>query len=423
MAWEDRLRNGAYNSPSGIRVTFDYEDVSRDIDKKTIGFTFPDADGTFVQDMGRTGRRYPLMMFFWGDDYDISANAFEQALLERGVGKLEHPLYGVIDVVPFGTIKRRDDLKTASNQAIIEVEFWETLGLIYPSSQSDPASNVVSSVEEFNEASAFDFSILTNIVSTLDNINLKNKYVILFDTAVSNLSLIANFPNSARNQFINIKTSIANNLETLFAIPETLGLQTILMIQTPAKIRTSSTLQPLQKDTSSTKIAVNIRDRLSIYNNSANDILVDENIDAIEFHTQDLYASAYLTGSILCVINHTFATKKEALSSAEQILTQFDDLTTWRENNFDALKEIDTGESYQKLQTAVALTAGFLVEISFTLKQERTIVIDRNRTIIDLCAEIYGSIDDNLDFLINSNDLSGSEILELPRNRSILYYV
>ncbi len=179
MAWQDRLRTGAYNSPSGIRVLFAYEDVSRDIDKKTIGFTFPDADGTFVQDMGRTGRRYPLRMFFWGDDYDIEANAFEQALLERGVGKLEHPIYGVIDVVPFGTIKRRDDLVTAGNQAVIEVEFWETIGLIYPSSQSDPASNVVSSVEEFNEASALDFSSLSNIVSALDNLTLKNEYVIL----------------------------------------------------------------------------------------------------------------------------------------------------------------------------------------------------------------------------------------------------
>ena len=32
-------------------------------------------------------------------------------------------------------------------------------------------------------------------------------------------------------------------------------------------------------------------------------------------------------------------------------------------------------------------------------------------------------IDENLDFLINSNNLTGSEILELPRGREVVYYV
>ena len=56
-------------------------------------------------------------------------------------------------------------------------------------------------------------------------------------------------------------------------------------------------------------------------------------------------------------------------------------------------------------------------------KLRRRVVLDRNRTIIDLAAELYGSVDDQLDFLINSNNLTGSEILELPRGREIVYYV
>ena len=84
---------------------------------------------------------------------------------------------------------------------------------------------------------------------------------------------------------------------------------------------------------------------------------------------------------------------------------------------------IDTGEAYQQLQDAVALTLGFLVQISFDLKQERTIIIDRPRTIVDLCYELYGSIDDQLDFFIMSNDLTGDEILELPQGREVRYYV
>ena len=51
MAWNDRIREAAYTSPSGERIIFGYENVSRKIDKKTTGFDFPDADGTFVQDL------------------------------------------------------------------------------------------------------------------------------------------------------------------------------------------------------------------------------------------------------------------------------------------------------------------------------------------------------------------------------------
>ena len=50
-------------------------------------------------------------------------------------------------------------------------------------------------------------------------------------------------------------------------------------------------------------------------------------------------------------------------------------------------------------------------------------MLGHNRTIIDLVAELYGSVDDQLDFLISSNDLTGDEILELPKGREIVYYI
>ena len=71
----------------------------------------------------------------------------------------------------------------------------------------------------------------------------------------------------------------------------------------------------------------------------------------------------------------------------------------------------------------MALTAGFLVEVSFTLVPERSIVLERPRTALDVCAELYRTVEgDRLDFLITSNDLSGSEIFELPAGKEIFYY-
>lgn len=414
MAWNDRIREAAYTSPSGERITFGYENVSKKVDKKTTGFEFPDADGTFVQDLGHSGRRYPLRVFFWGDDYDQEAEAFEAALLERGTGKLEHPIYGTVDVVPFGTISRRDDLKTAANQAVVEVTFWETIGLIYPAAQTDPASSVLAAVDEYNSAASEEFDGVTSLDSAVEQASFKNSYQALLDSASSGLQAIADVQDDVRQQFDAIVDSINQGIDILVAQPLTLAFQITQLIQSPARA------------------LANIEARLDAYGNLATSIISgdgavstpgNDSSNSNEFHTNDLYASTYVTGSVVSVVNTQFTTKTEALQAAEVVLTQLEVVTNWRDENFQSLAEVDTGAAYQKLQEAVALTAGFLVEISFSLKQERSIVLDRNRTIVDLTAELYGSVDDQLDFLINSNDLSGSEILEVPKGREIVYYV
>jgi hypothetical protein len=143
---------------------------------------------------------------------------------------------------------------------------------------------------------------------------------------------------------------------------------------------------------------------------------------ANEFHLASLMGSAAITGSVSSVNENTFTAKPEALAAAEEIIAQTEALTTWSDQRYDDQALIDEGEGYQALQETVAVAVGFLVEISFTLVPERAIVLDRPRTIVDLAAEIYGSIDDRLDFLISTNKLTGSGIIELPRGRRIVYY-
>jgi len=414
MAWNDRIREAAYTSPGGTRRTFDYEDVRRTVDKKTTAFNFPDADGTYVQDLGNTGRQYPLRLFFWGDNYDLEADTFEALLLEKGVGKLEHPMYGAMDVVPFGTITRRDDLKTAANQAVLEVTFWETVGLVYPTSQADPGAAVTQAVAAFNEALAEELDESLDLSSTIERITFQNDYTALLDLAKGTLDSIAAVQDNVRQQFDAIVSSVELGIDTLIADPMSLAFQTSLLIQAPARA------------------AANISARLTAYRDLATSLIsgagavVSPGYDGREantFQARNLYASSYVTGSIVSVINNQFETKNEALTAAEEVLSQFEDVAEWRDLNYESLSEIDTGSAYQQLQEAVALTAGFLVFLSFSLKQEKRLVVDRARTVIDLVAELYGSIDDQLDFFINSNSLTGSEILELPSGREVVYYV
>jgi len=411
MAWQDRIKQAAYTPPSGTRFVFGYENVSRSVTKKTSAFNFPDADGTYVQDLGHTGRRYPLRVFFWGDEYDVEAQAFEDALIEKGIGRLEHPVYGLINVVPFGEISRRDDLKTAANQAVLEVEFWETIDLLYPTGQTDPASAVVSAVEEFNAAQAEQFEETIEIEAASERASFKSGYTRLLDGAKVGLRAVANVQDNVRRQFNAVYDSISAGIDTLVSDPLTLAFQTTILLQTPALA------------------AANIRARLEAYQNLVGQLtgtVREPNLGAESsnaFKTDDLFASTAVAGTILSVVNNQFETKSDALNAADALAALFDDVTAWRDLNFESLGEVDTGGAYQQLLEAVSLAAGFLVEISFTLKQERRITLDRNRTIIDLVAELYGEVDGQLDFFIQSNGLTGDEILELPKGRQIVYFI
>jgi len=411
MSWEDRLRDAAYTSPSGIRLAFAFENVTNARTKKTNNFEFPDADGTFVQESGATGRSFPLRCIFWGADYDQEAEAFDAALFETGVGKLEHPIYGTVDVVPTGTITRRDDLKTAANQAFIDVTFMSTIGLIYPSSQLDPASEVISAVADFNAALAEEFGDNIDLDSAVEKATFKSKFDAALDEVEGGLTFIAETSAEVGAEFNAINDSINRGIDVLISQPLTLAFQTMQLIQAPARAFSL------------------ISAKLDAYLNLANSLIYNSDGDiatssgANDFYTADLYASTYITGAILSTVNTQFETRVGAIDAAVLILEQFEAVSAWKDANLTELELIDTGAAYQQLQDAVAVTAGFLVEISFSLKQERRIKLDRARTIVDLSAELYSSVDDKLDFLINSNDLSGSEILELPKGKEIVYYV
>jgi prophage DNA circulation protein len=414
MSWEERLKEAAYTSPSGTRLTFDYEDVSRSYEKKTTAFEFPDADGTYVQDLGKTGRRYPFQIFIWGENYDLEATAFEEALAESGIGILEHPVYGTVNVVVTGAVTRRDNVTTRGNQAVITATFWDTINTVYPVAQVDPGAATEQSLALFNQVSAEMADVNLNLEGAVERVTFRETFLRLLDTTRSNLSPIFSLQDGIGRGFNTIYASIAGDIDNLILNPSQLVSQTLRMIQLPALTATS------------------VVDRITAYSGLIDEVLAfpettnnaygPTEINA--FYAKDVFATAFVTGAVISVLNNQFSTKTEAIEAADLVISIFDGTNVWRENHFELLEEIDTGEVYQQLQESVAIVAGFLVFISFSLRQERIVILDRARTIIDLIGELYGQItNDDIDFFISSNSLIGSEILELPRGREVKYYV
>lgn len=417
--WIDRVTPAAYKSPSGKRFEFAFEAVSRETEKRGTVFGFPGVDGGYVQDTGISERQYPMVCYFWGDNHDRIATAFEAALFEPGTGKLEHPLYGPIDAVPFGKIGRRNDLVNEANQSVVEVTFFTTIGALYPTGQSDPRNEVLVSLDDFDAAAAQQFVEATDLTTTVSRANEANDVQSFLNDVSGSLTEVSRATSDVNREFRAVQREINLGIDVLVGQPLQLANQLVNLITLPSRA--------LAGIASRLAAYASLADKISVKATRAIDVDA-ENLPSLLlrqrnlFHTADLMVMTAVTGTVRSVLETVFRTRNEALQAAAEILALLDAVVEWREATFTALDQVDTGASYQALQTAVATVAGYLVEISFSLLPERRITLDRARTIIDLAAELYGSVDDKLDLLINSNQLSGSEILELPAGRTIVYY-
>lgn len=359
-----------------------------------------------------------MLCYFAGADCDLQAKAFEELLFERGPGRLDHPLYGRQTVVPFGTITRRDDLTTAANQSIIDVTFWSTVGAVYPSLGLSPKHQLQLAIGLAQAELAAGFERKMNLLTVARRSNTQLTVVSALKAVQATLRSIAAVNESVNREFRDLQQQINFGIDVLIGTPLLLAQQTLNLITAPSRALAGivSRLEGYA-DLLARMIASSESSPGDLSTLPALRIKLSN-----DFHTGDLFASGAILGSLGSVLNNTFKAKPEALEAAEAILDQVEDLTAWQDGRYGDLEQIDTGEGYQLLQEAAALAVGFLVEISFSLVPERAIILDRPRSIIDLAAELYGSVDDRLDFLISSNKLTGSGIIEIPRGRRIVYY-
>jgi hypothetical protein len=401
------MREAAYTSPSGERLPFTYEDVTQEFDRHTKAFNFPNHDGTFVQDLGRSGRRFPLQVIFHGADYDQEALLFEQLVSERGVGRLEHPMYGVINVIPVGTVSRSDKLKSAGNQAIINITFFETGDVVFPDVNVDPVAAIRQQVIALNDRAVDKFNTELNLESLSAKNDLNRNTLIVADKVDNEIaSWVVNDP-VINQQYTTTLESLRSAIRDTSGFPDPgiLAGQLALIFELPAQSSLVSIFTRLRSYRTLTESVI------STVVNFRNDMFF-----------LDLMCLLGLTGSALSAVSNTYTKAPDVFNAVEQVLDLFDEVTEWRDEQYEEQDALDTGELYDSVQKIVAIATGYLLQISFTVAQEHRVTLSRDRNVVELVMELYGSID-SLDFFIETNDLTGDEIISLPQGLEIVYYL
>lgn len=439
MSWEDRIQQAAFTSSSGVRIEFQFENVSASINKRDSIREFPDFAGALVQNFGVGVTSVPLLCVFSGENHDLEADDFLNILAEEGLGILEHPLYGRFEnIVAFGVIARRDDLVTAANQTKFEVNFVQSAAFKFPGSIQSANDQISFDLAAFDAAQADSFDQNIKIIKAQEQISLIDSVKAKLDSVNRFMSKIVATVDEIENEFNDAISLVQNNINNLIGTPLALAQQIINIVKLPARA------------------ASQIGATLSAYENLFSAVISDANrlfSPAIgnsvnnQFFNSELYSNASFAGMLTAaqaVAASTseisgqsleefisidpesrpgFTTKSDIISTIDFLRTQFEVLVAWNEANRIALGLLDTDESYSALNRAWSSVSGFLIQISFSARQEREIVLGSPRNMIELCGELYGVLDSAFDFFILTNDLSGDEIFEMPRGRRIKYYV
>lgn len=417
--WAGRVKEGAYTPPTGIRIPFKFEDVSREIELRNGKFDFVGIDNSYIQQNGFSAREYPMRIIFTGRDHDQLGTAFEVGLLKKGQGFLEHPLYGSFPVVPIGKIVRRNDLVKAANETIIEVTFSTSLLLVYPAAVSFPLNELEAALGDFSVVAALAFQNAMSLERTVNQSAGKVSVRRGLQKISSSLRQISDRTAATRRRFDDQFRLINDGLDVLIGQPIQLARQLTALARAPAQALTA------------------LKARLDGYARLLSDLInsgtageefgtvtrTDRESAINSFYISDHIALSALSGSVESVIETTFTSRPEAQRAAIEIQRQLDEIVEWRDRRITELGVIDIGEGYQAIQEIVAGVTSYLVGLSFELLPERIMTTKHATTAINLCAELYGELsDERLQFFIDTNELTGDELNEIPKDRAIVWY-
>ena len=461
MAWQDKTLEGKYTAPSGSEFPFHYEKVSRETNLKTGVFEFPDKDGAHVQHQGAGAKSFPLTCIFTGPDCMDQADAFEESLYERDVAELQHPVYGIIKVIPTGNIKREDDLVSALNESRVTVTFTETITESATPMDAVSADEINTAYDEFLESVALDFAENISIDTVAEELSLQSMLTTHSQLISDNMFSLVGSDAAALANFKTISGELKSEIKGLKSIISTVKSITKkadnFIIKALNVARLTLNLMKLPS-----RINIDVTEKIKGYsmltintiNQFRNDPYGTKNI-ANSFHSTSLVLSACVasiaTGAALSIataavstnraeINRTPAvspsgvfpadnseaettSREESVQTVNNILSMLEVTKTFQDSKIENNIIIDANSnSYILLNELVYSCVQLIMNVSLSLPMRRTITLDQDRQIIELVCELYGSVD-YIDKFISDNDLSADELEVLPMGREVTYHV
>ncbi len=443
MAWKDKL-NTVFEiiTGDGKRYTPLWKPTSKVLEWNIAEFEFPNVDGTLVIKSRKKGRKIPIDFYFQGDDHLDLSLAFENSSNDLRPWKLIHPYYGeIICHCPQLNIDHSDYGISHCSATVIE-----TITEDAPKSRIDPVDKVIADKERLDElqVTSFDVEPTPSDINTLAN-NANKLYT---EGAKSLRSTLEDKLNKlAANSLDSITNTVQTNADLLAAegdraLRNTLGSEdyfnafnkassaiqnateepfaaikaTQELINTPAlfKIPVENRVNLLRSQFSKLRDSIPtslFRSDKKIYEQNAGCLISALLLAAVSPLPSDFKNSSQVLVLVSPIID-----------SYNEFIEDLDALQT--ENGGSPDSFIPDAATLIALNSIVNYTVSNLFTIAAGSKQERSIILDVDSNWILLAHRLYGVKDDSrIEELMNNNNSSLNDILQVKKGKRVVYYI
>lgn len=419
MSWIEQIKKDLeIQTGDGKKYKPQWISASNSTDYNLTTFEFPNIAGSLVDRRLPKGRKFPLELYFQGEEHLTTAEAFRISANDPRAWTLTHPLYGRLIVQPLSLEINNDKL----NVSIIKTEVVETITEDYPKTSVVAKDKIVNAVDDCNEL------LSSASITAMQSVGVKpltiNKFTALTKKVTAKVNKVikksSDFQKFTNN--LNKATSAINKLNSYSQMAT--NYKNDAMQYSQAVIKTVSELE------------ISVKEKTEIYKNLIEDTkssFLTANVDIVDKIMYMSNGACILSSMCLSVINpliSDFSSRKDVIDTIDiLILSNNLFIETLNENQSTNGNSLDSfipdAAAIFSLNAVLNFTISNLFDIALNAKQERTFILEEDSNWILLAHRLYGlkADDSTINELIRNNNAGLNEMLQVKKNRKIVYYI
>lgn len=403
MSWQERIQATIQLvSPSGQEFTAKWAGGARNIEKKLGVFEPPLTTSVTVQDLDTGAVRWPIELYFEGQDHDIAADLFFIACRERGTWAVKHPVRGILTLQ---LVRASEDIQPITSGGVtkLDTEWIEVNTAADQPSPAAVAEGVRARVDDVLAGAGEQYTQAALRGSTVAEV--KKAAGVAVARTMAALASVRQVSGEVTAQIDAVYRGVNATLAagTLDVVGLSSQLQTLVLLPRQAISGTAASVE---------FYAGMIGSSLS---------------DLQHTVTSELLAVTGLSGLMLTLAEaQDIRSRTEALAYLDRVTATHADLVATldavqaaQRNAGVDVRYTSQAEGANDVALAVGQTVRLLLRRSFDLPASRVIHLARPTTPVGLSLTL--GVD--LDQLIAANSLKGADILLLSPGRKVTVYL
>lgn len=415
-------------SPLGTFLEAKWADDERGFDKSVQRDKYPLIHGETGIDFGGGADAYDITLIFDGPDCDTTSSRFFECAKEIGTWWVVHPVHGMIELQLL-SLRQRVTPVSSGGRFEVETHWIEPLDPLTMMTMRQLTGAIDAQLAAVSAASASAFAGAP--ISGFGSIGAAVG-------VVNAASAIANKVAAEMYYAGTVAASVAIAKEQTGASADELATATLAAMSNPADfdpttIATATHAMMQGQALTGADPQTAIRLMGSAVEQFAE--MVPTTITSSDLNracSVEMTLEAALGAACLATTISGLQTRAQAIDAARSLVAMLDDVTTTIDEMLDLFADnlrperryYGQTETYEKLRDLVASCVAYLIQQSFDLRVEKRVILDRDKTPIQICVEEYGvRAEDYLDQFIDWNSLEGDEVMLVSRGDEVVVYV